>query len=208
MARRDAHPTGRTSHRSPCRTVIYHHRLPIPVPSSLGGALYLVSKAAMMPALLDTTDWRILRELMSNGRMTNVQLAPAGRHHTSALPASRQSIGGGRPHSWLPCRSRPDSPGLRDDSVRHGNAAQPSRDRPSYLRQYGSWLAAGARKLHDIGRNRLHPKVHRTQHDGFSGFLINHLSATPNVASVKTAVTIRRTKNEPGVPIDERPQHP
>lgn len=36
----------------------------------------------------------------------------------------------------------------------------------------------------------------------FEMFLRNELGATPNVASLKTAVTIRRTKREPGVPLE------
>jgi hypothetical protein len=36
----------------------------------------------------------------------------------------------------------------------------------------------------------------------FEDFLRNELGATPNVASVKTAVTIREVKRTPGVPLE------
>jgi DNA-binding Lrp family transcriptional regulator len=36
----------------------------------------------------------------------------------------------------------------------------------------------------------------------FEAFLRNELGATPNVASVKTAITIRQAKREAGVPIE------
>jgi DNA-binding Lrp family transcriptional regulator len=36
---------------------------------------------------------------------------------------------------------------------------------------------------------------------GFQDFVLNELTAAPNVASVKTHLTIRRAKREPGVPI-------
>ena len=39
----------------------------------------------------------------------------------------------------------------------------------------------------------------------FQEFLIDQLTAAPNVASVKTSVSIKQTKYEPGVPIDFRP---
>ncbi len=35
----------------------------------------------------------------------------------------------------------------------------------------------------------------------FQNFVLNELTAAPNVASVKTFLTIRRAKREPGVPI-------
>jgi DNA-binding Lrp family transcriptional regulator len=35
----------------------------------------------------------------------------------------------------------------------------------------------------------------------FQNFVLDELTAAPNVASIKTFLTIRRTKREPGVPI-------
>jgi hypothetical protein len=35
----------------------------------------------------------------------------------------------------------------------------------------------------------------------FQNFVLDALTSAPNVASVKTFLTIRRTKREPGVPI-------
>lgn len=35
----------------------------------------------------------------------------------------------------------------------------------------------------------------------FQSFVLDELTAAPNVASVKTYLTIRRAKREPGVPI-------
>jgi hypothetical protein len=36
---------------------------------------------------------------------------------------------------------------------------------------------------------------------GFQDFVLRDLTAAPNVASVKTHLTIRRAKREPGVPV-------
>lgn len=38
----------------------------------------------------------------------------------------------------------------------------------------------------------------------FQAFLTSHLTPAPNVASVKTSLTIRTAKHLPGVPLDER----
>ena len=38
----------------------------------------------------------------------------------------------------------------------------------------------------------------------FQDFVLDELTAAPNVASVKTFLTIRRAKRAPGVPISER----
>jgi DNA-binding Lrp family transcriptional regulator len=40
--------------------------------------------------------------------------------------------------------------------------------------------------------------------DEFQTFLTEKLTAAPNVASVKTSLTIRSAKSEPGVPISRR----
>ena len=36
----------------------------------------------------------------------------------------------------------------------------------------------------------------------FQSFLTSRLTSAPNVASVKTSLTIRTSKNEPGVPVE------
>ena len=36
----------------------------------------------------------------------------------------------------------------------------------------------------------------------FQSFLTSHLTTAPHVASVKTSLTIRTSKDEPGIPVD------
>ena len=43
--------------------------------------------------------------------------------------------------------------------------------------------------------------MHRARSACFQNFVLDELTAAPNVASVKTYMTIRRAKREPGVPI-------
>jgi hypothetical protein len=40
--------------------------------------------------------------------------------------------------------------------------------------------------------------------DAYEKFLTTQLTAAPNVSNVKSALTIRTTKNQPGVPIDAK----
>ena len=55
------------------------------------------------------------------------------------------------------------------------------------------------------GETDYHLKCVAPDLSAFEAFLRNELGATSNVASVKTAVAIRRAKREPGVPIDIAP---
>jgi hypothetical protein len=40
--------------------------------------------------------------------------------------------------------------------------------------------------------------------DAYEKFLTTQLTAAPNVSNVKSALTIRTTKNQPGVPIEAK----
>ena len=77
----------------------------------------------MRSARLDATDWRILRELQADGRITNVELAPQGRHLGAAMLAARACAGGGRHHSRLYGAARRPRARLRRHRLRHGRAA-------------------------------------------------------------------------------------
>ena len=50
---------------------------------------------------LDAIDWKILRELQDDGRITNVELSQSRRHFGAAVPAPRQAAGGERHHPRL-----------------------------------------------------------------------------------------------------------
>lgn len=159
-----------------------------------------------MPALLDTTDWRILRELMANGRMTNVQLA--------------QRVGITPPPCLRRVRALEEAGLIRGyhadvDQIALGYEmtvfvmvtlhSQAEADLHAFDNIVHGWPLV--RESYMIsGETDYMLKCIAPSMSMFQDFLINHLSATPNVASVKTAVTIRRTKHEPGVPVDERPQ--
>jgi DNA-binding Lrp family transcriptional regulator len=47
-------------------------------------------------------------------------------------------------------------------------------------------------------------KVVAQDWDAYEKFLTTQLTAAPNVSNVKSALTIRTTKNQPGVPIEAK----
>lgn len=159
----------------------------------------------LMAAKLDSTDWRILKELTQNGRITNVQLA--------------QRVGITAP----PCLRRVRS--LEEADLIRGYHAELDQAELGYELTVFVMVALHSQAEADLhafesaalgwplvrecymmsGETDYYLKCIAPNMTVFQEFLINQLSATPNVASVKTAVTIRRTKFEPGVPFDQRP---
>jgi DNA-binding Lrp family transcriptional regulator len=150
---------------------------------------------------LDDTDWRILRELQADGRITNIALA--------------QRIGLSAP----PCLRRVralEEAGLITrytalvDEVRLGYALtafamvrlhnQAEADLRSFENRILGWpLVREAYML--SGESDFILKCIARDLQRFQSFVLDELTAAPNVASVKTYLTIRRAKREPGVPI-------
>ena len=154
-----------------------------------------------MAVRLDPVDWRILKELQANGRMTNVALAasvgispPPCLRRVRALEQAGMIAGYFRP-------ARREGARLRADRLRHGRPAQPSGGRPARLREPGlGWpLVREAYML--SGESDFMLKCVAQDLTAFQDFMLEELTAAPNVASVKTTLIIRRAKCEPGVPI-------
>jgi DNA-binding Lrp family transcriptional regulator len=150
---------------------------------------------------LDSTDWRILKELQADGRMTNIALA-----HKIGLSAP-------------PCLRRVRA--LEEAGLISGYAAIVAEE------QLGFALTAFAMvRLHNQSEADLRAfenrilgwplvrEAHMLSGESdfmlrciardltrFQNFILEELTAAPNVASVKTFLTIRRAKREPGVPI-------
>lgn len=146
---------------------------------------------------LDEIDWKILKELQDNGRITNVELA--------------ERVGISAP----PCLRRVRK--LEESGVINGyrailNGAALGQDLVAFCsvglhRQSDADLRAFAEK------SKLWPLVRRAwmvsgesdfllhcvapDLNTFQTFVIEELTSTPNVDSVRTALTIRSVKNEP-----------
>lgn len=156
----------------------------------------------MRSARLDATDWRILRELQADGRITNVELA--------------RKVGISAP----PCLRRVRA--LQEAGIIKGFTALLND------KALGFEVAAFAMiRLHSQAeadliafeeRARSSPIVRdcymlsgeidfllrcvAPDLSAFQEFVIHELTAAPNVASVKTSLVIRASKHEEGVPID------
>jgi len=156
----------------------------------------------MRQARLDQTDWRILRELQANGRMTNVELA--------------RKVGVSAP----PCLRRVRA--LEEAGLIRGYAALLD-DRAlgfdvTAFAMVGLHSQAEADLVAFEQRVRCSPIVRdcymlsgeidfmlkcvAADLTAFQYFIIHELTAAPNVANVKTSLVIRASKHDLGVPID------
>jgi len=154
-----------------------------------------------MPIELDAIDWRILKELQADGRITNIALA--NRIGLSAPPCLR------RVRTLEEAGLITGYTALIDEAalgyaltafamVRLHNQAE--SDLRAFENLVLSWPLV--REAHMLsGESDFMLKCIARDLTGFQDFVLDELTSAPNVASVKTFLTIRRTKREPGVPI-------
>ncbi len=153
-------------------------------------------------ANLDSIDRKLLGELQREGRVTNVELA-----HRVGLTAP-------------PCLRRVRA--LEDEGVIRGYHAEldPASlgfsitvfamvslksQAESALREFETAMndLAEVREVHMLnGEIDFILKIVSRDLQSFQEFLTSKLTPAPNVASVKTSLTIRTSKNEPGVPME------
>ncbi len=153
----------------------------------------------------DAIDRRILAELQSDGRMTNVDLAA--------------KVGLTAP----PCLRRVRA--LEEDGIIEGYHAALSSTRLGYtitvfamvslksqaesdLRAFEDHIATleEVRECHMLnGEIDFILKIVARDLQEFQSFLTTSLTTAPNVAGVKTSLTIRRSKYLPGVPVGIAP---
>ena len=156
----------------------------------------------MAANILDTTDKAILSALQNDGRMTNVELA--GRVGLTAPPCLRR------------LRS------LEEEGVIEGFQARLNAAALGYGIMVFALVSLRSQAEDDLRAFEAHvgtlPEVRECHmlngeidfilkivaHDlqAFQSFLTSQLTTAPNVASVKTSLTIRTAKDEPGVPVD------
>ena len=152
-------------------------------------------------ANLDDIDRRLLAELQDQGRITNVQLA--------------QRVGLTAP----PCLRRVRA--LEEDGVIRGYHADIDPSRMGYsitvfamvslksqaeeaLREFEEAMRElpEVREVHMLnGEIDFIIKIVARDLQAFQEFLTSKLTPAPNVDSVKTSLTIRTSKQEPGVPL-------
>lgn len=151
---------------------------------------------------LDATDRAMLALLQDEGRMTNVDLA--GRVGLTAPPCLRR------------LRS------LEETGIIEGYHARLNAAALGYGIMVFALVSLRSQAEDDLRAFEKHvatlPEVRECHmlngeidfilkivaHDlqAFQSFLTSQLTTAPNVASVKTSLTIRTAKDEPGVPVD------
>jgi len=154
-----------------------------------------------MPVRLDPIDWRILKELQADGSMTNVALA--ARVGLSAPPCLRRVRALEQAGLISGYTVLLDEAALGFELTAFAMVGLHSQGEPE-LRAFENLVLSWpmVREAYMLsGESDYMLKCVATNLTEFQDFVLNELTAAPNVASVKTFLTIRRAKREPGVPI-------
>ena len=152
---------------------------------------------------LDRIDRGILQNLQADGRMTNVELArrvgitaPPCLRRVRALEEAGLIRGY---HAAL----APEALGFPVTVFAQvGLASQAESDLMAFEELVRSWPEV--REAHMLaGETDFLLKIVATDWDSYQRFLSTKLTSAPNVAHVKSAMTLRVSKAEPGVPLVE-----
>lgn len=150
---------------------------------------------------LDSIDMRILSELQSNGRITNVELSR--RAKITAPPCLRRMRALEKAGYVRGYHADLDSKLLGFEVsgfVFVGLSSQAESDLKQFEDQVRAWPTV--RECHMLsGEVDFLLKVVAKDLSAFQTFITDTLTAAKNVASVKSSLVIHPTKSEPGVPI-------
>lgn len=156
-----------------------------------------------MPSLkLDAIDRKILAELQADGRMTNVDLSR--RVGISAPPCLRRVRALEEAGYIQGYHADVNGRELGFEVMVFamiGLDKQSGADLTAFMERVDQWPLV--RECHMLnGEIDFILKCVAPDLPTFQDFLTNELTASPNVASVKTSLVIRASKSEPGVPFD------
>lgn len=154
-----------------------------------------------MTIRLDAVDWRILKELQSDGRMTNVALASRiGLSPPPCLRRVRALEEAGLISGYTVLLDERALGFQLTAFAMVGLHNQSEPDLRAFENRILGWpLVREAFML--SGESDYMLKCVTADLTAFQDFVLGTLTAAPNVASVKTFLTIRRAKREPGVAI-------
>ena len=153
---------------------------------------------------LDKIDRQILRDLQRDGRMTNVELA--SRAGISAPPCLRR-VRALEESGYIRGYHADVNPEALGYGVtvfaQVGLSSQAETDLVAFETLVKSWPQV--RECHMLaGETDFLLKIVATDWDSYNRFLTSKLTAAPNVSHVKSALAIRASKVEPGMPIDDK----
>ena len=153
-------------------------------------------------ATLDSIDRRLLAELQAEGRVTNVDLAR--RVGLTAPPCLRRVRALEEAGVIRGYHADLDPASLGFTITVFAMVSLKSQAEED-LRAFENHIKglAEVRECHMLnGEIDFILKIVSKDLQSFQEFLTSKLTPAPNVASVKTSLTIRTAKNEPGVPLD------
>ena len=151
---------------------------------------------------LDSIDRRLLAELQSEGRVTNVDLAR--RVGLTAPPCLRRVRALEEAGVIRGYHADLDAPSLGFTITVFAMVSLKSQAEED-LRAFEQHIATlpEVRECHMLnGEIDFILKIVSKDLQSFQEFLTSKLTPAPNVASVKTSLTIRTAKSEPGVPLE------
>lgn len=151
---------------------------------------------------LDKIDRKILNNLQSDGRITNVELAKlAGISAPPCLRRVRALEEAGYIEGY---HARLNASALGYGVTVFAQVklvSQAESDLKKFEALIASWPLV--RECHMLaGETDFLLKIVAHDWDDYQRFLTNELTATPNVTSVKSSLAIRTSKSEPGVPVE------
>ena len=155
-----------------------------------------------MRGRLDAIDWKILRELQDDGRMTNVELAR--RVGISAPPCLRRVRALEEAGIITGYRALLDAKSLGQDVMAFamvGLTSQAEADLAAFTKRVESWPIVRESYMLS-GEVDFLLKCVAPDLGTFQSFVIDELTAATNVDSVRTTLIIRQNKNAPLVPIE------
>lgn len=156
----------------------------------------------MQRVKLDEIDRRILADLQADGRITNVELAK--RAGISAPPCLRR-VRALEESGYIRGYHADLTPEALGFGVTVfamvGLTSQAELDLRAFEQKVASWPMV--RECYMLaGENDFILKIVARDWDAYQTFLTRDLTAAPSVAHVKTSLTIRTSKRDPGVPIE------
>ncbi|WP_310619024.1 Lrp/AsnC family transcriptional regulator [Flexibacterium corallicola] len=157
-----------------------------------------------MKARLDSIDWHILKELQQDGRITNVELAR--RVGISAPPCLRRVRALEEAGLIRGYRTLLDEKQLGYEVtgfVMVGLHNQTEADLLAFEAQVMQWKLVRESYILS-GEVDFILKCISPDLETFQNFIIKDVTSTPNVDTVRTALSIRRCKDEPTVAIADQ----
>jgi DNA-binding Lrp family transcriptional regulator len=154
-----------------------------------------------MPHVLDAIDWRILKELMADGRLTNVALAArVGLSPPPCLRRVRALEEAGLIQAYTAVVDEAALGFAITAFAMVGLHNQAESDLRAFENRVLAWPLV--REAHMLsGESDYMLRCVAPDLPAFQEFVLGELTAAPNVASVKTFLTIRRAKRDHGVPV-------